>query len=61
MNATEEQVRELAQAVAQQAQVLAAGLVPEGQRYAQTRRLASNVDLLSHWVGDDRRNITVEE
>ena len=55
MSATDEQIRELAQAVANQAQALADGVIPAGQRYAHVRRLAGNVETLSAWVGDDRR------
>ena len=48
--------RELANAIARQAEALAQGAIPEGQVYAQVHRLKSNVDTLVSWSGDDRKN-----
>jgi len=55
MAGTEVQIREQAQVIASQAQALADGMIPEGQRYAQVARLKENIDTLSAWVPDDRR------
>ncbi|HEY0640268.1 MAG TPA: hypothetical protein VGD67_21775 [Pseudonocardiaceae bacterium] len=51
--ATQEQVTELARAIAAQAQAIADGTVV-GPRYAAVRRLAANVDTLQCWTPDDR-------
>lgn len=51
--ATEEQIQELASAIAEQASAIADGTLT-GPRYAAVRRLINNVDTLRAWVGDDR-------
>lgn len=53
MSATQQQVQELAQAIANQAQALADGQVI-GPVYASVRRLAANVETLKAWTTDDR-------
>ena len=50
-----EQAQELAAVIAQQAQALADGKIPDGQIYAQVSRLADNVSTLRAWTGDDRK------
>lgn len=52
-NAT--QYRDLANAIAQQAEAIALGKVPAGQLHAQVCRLVANVDTLAAWTPDDRR------
>jgi hypothetical protein len=56
MSATDAQIRELAGAIAAQAQALADGAIPAGQRYAQVLKLEGNVDTLKHWTLDDREH-----
>jgi hypothetical protein len=51
--ATEEQITELANAIAIQAEALAVGL-SKGPRYAAIKKMQDNLDTLAHWVGDDR-------
>jgi hypothetical protein len=51
----ERQYRDLANAIAQQAEALALGKIPTGQRYAQARRLLDNTQTLMTWTTDDRR------
>lgn len=46
---------ELANAIAAQATALADGKIPQGQVYAQIRRLQDNVATLAAWTKDDRR------
>lgn len=55
MAATEKQIREQAQAIANQAQALADGKIGAGQRYALVALLKRNVETLEAWVPDDRR------
>lgn len=47
------QYRELAQAIANQAQALADGTTV-GPRHAQVRKIRANVDMLLAWTEDDR-------
>lgn len=56
MAATEKQIQDLAQAISLQAEALADGSVPEGQRWAAAKRLADNVDTLRAWIEDDRNH-----
>ncbi|MEV2222712.1 hypothetical protein AB0E01_22870 [Nocardia vinacea] len=53
---TEEQYCALANAIAQQAEAIALGKIPAGQRYAQARRLLDNANTLMAWTADDRRD-----
>lgn len=55
MDPDNEQYRDLAKAIAQQAEALANGAVPPGQRHAQVKRLESNLSTLAAWTPDDRR------
>lgn len=55
MDPQDNQYRSLANAIAQQAEALAQGRIPEGQRYAQMRRLFDNASTLMAWTPDDRR------
>lgn len=55
MTATEQQIRDLATAIVQQAEALAKGRIPEGQRHAHIRRLLGNAECLAEWAPDDRR------
>lgn len=55
MSPDDPQYRDLANAIAQQAEALALGRIPAGQRYAQTRRLLDNANTLAAWTEDDRR------
>lgn len=50
-----QQHRDLANTIAQQAQAIADDKIPEGQVYAQMARLADNVATLRAWLGDDRQ------
>jgi hypothetical protein len=50
MSASREQVQELANAVALQAQSIADGTIDESAVYAQVKKLADNVDTLRHWT-----------
>jgi hypothetical protein len=52
---TEKQYRDQANAIAQQAEALAAGNIPHGRRYAQVHRLFDNISILMAWTEDDRR------
>jgi hypothetical protein len=54
MNATPEQIQEQAQAIANQAQAIADGKIPDGQLHAQVARLFDNVVMLRAWTPDDR-------
>lgn len=58
MTADDEQIRALANAIAQQAEALALGKIPEGQRYAQARRLLDNAETLTAWTADHRQGCT---
>lgn len=51
--ASEEQIRELAATLADQAQAIADDTIV-GPRFAAIKRLQDNVDTLAAWVGDDR-------
>jgi hypothetical protein len=53
MAATQDQIRELADTIAAQAQAIADGAVT-GPLFAAVRRLRSNVDTLEAWCPDDR-------
>lgn len=53
MAATEDQITDLAQVIANQAEAVATGNVV-GPRYSAIKRLQNNVDTLAAWVGDDR-------
>ncbi|WP_280185413.1 MULTISPECIES: hypothetical protein [Nocardia] len=55
MDSNDTMYRSLANAIAQQAEALALGKVPAGQRYAQARRLLDNTQTLMAWTTDDRR------
>ena len=55
MSPEDEQYRELANAIAQQAEAIALGKIPAGQCYAQARRLLDNASTLMAWTTDDRR------
>jgi hypothetical protein len=49
--ASEQQIRELAQAIANQAQAIADGKIPEGQQtYAQAALIHNNADRLLTWT-----------
>ncbi|WP_305781418.1 hypothetical protein [Nocardia nova] len=50
---TENQIRELANAIALQAEAIATGRVV-GPRYAAVKRLEGNIETLAEWIGDDR-------
>lgn len=52
--ATPQQIRELAQAISDQAQAIADGKIPAGRLHAQVARLLGNVDTLKAWTPDDR-------
>jgi hypothetical protein len=54
MNATPEQIKELAATIAGQAQAIADGTAT-GVLYAHVRRLEDNVQTLKAWIGDDRK------
>lgn len=49
-NDTEAQYRATANAIAQQAEALALGKIPDKQRYAQVRRILDNVNTLMAWT-----------
>lgn len=54
MSATPEQIKELAQAIANQAQAVADGLIPEEQLFGHVALLRHNADTLKEWVPDNR-------
>jgi hypothetical protein len=58
MNATEQQIRELAQTIANQAQGLADGSIPTGRKAAHAALIANNLETLQAWIGDDRPHTT---
>jgi hypothetical protein len=47
-------IADLARAIAQQADALATNQIPQGQRYAQVRKIDQNVATLAAFIGDDR-------
>lgn len=51
--ATEDQITDLAQTIANQAEAIATGTLI-GPRYSAIKRLQTNVDTLAAWAGDDR-------
>lgn len=51
--ATQKQITEQAQAVANLAEAIAEDTLP-GPRYAAVLQLKDMVDTLGHWIGDDR-------
>jgi hypothetical protein len=53
MPATDDQIKDLAEAIQMQAQAIADDRIV-GPRYAVVKRLAENVDTLAAWIGDDR-------
>jgi hypothetical protein len=55
VTATQEQVRELAAAIAAQAQAIAEGSIPEEQQYSQVLRLRGNIETLQAWTPDSRQ------
>lgn len=57
MNATDDQIRDLARTISTQAAAIADGTVI-GPRWAAVRRLADNVDTLTAWTTDDRSGAT---
>lgn len=55
MDSNDPQYRDLANVIARQAEALALGRTPKGQRYGQVRRLLNNIETLAAWTEDDRR------
>jgi hypothetical protein len=53
MTATEQQIRDLAATIADQAQAIADGTLT-GPLYAHARLVLRNAELLAAWVPDDR-------